>query len=147
MSFNQNFHLSLSRQGRGMSTLRGFFHYFLCHYVLRVGRSHREMTNVIPFAVYFFLSLPLQEKSIFFSSVSFYLGVEIAVSLSSLLVEISQNFAIFWQVFVKRLEDWCWLSLIIFYNLLLFLSLRHFTLKYSIKSQKLHRSFMNNFKS
>ena len=40
-----------------MSTLRGFCHYFLCHYVLRVGGSHREMTNVIFFAVFFKSSL------------------------------------------------------------------------------------------
>ena len=41
-----------------MSTLRGFCHYFLCHYVLRVGGSHREMTNVIPSFCRFFWSLP-----------------------------------------------------------------------------------------
>ena len=38
---------------------RCFCHYFLCHCVLRVGGSNREMTNVILFAIYFFLKSSL----------------------------------------------------------------------------------------
>ena len=56
-SSNQKFHLSLLRKGRGVSTLSGFCHYILCHYVFRVWGSHREMANVIYFAGFFKSSL------------------------------------------------------------------------------------------
>ena len=78
ISSNENFHSSLLRQGRGVSTLR-----CLCHYVLRVGGSHREMTNVIPFAV--FLSLPnfFSISHITFSS-QFQTFLELRMALGSL---------------------------------------------------------------